>query len=104
MRKNYHLILAVLTVILLIFMCVFKLNSWAYWFDMGDFTPIGEAICNVGPILLLCCFAFGGLISKFLIIIIAILLVIFAVCFFAPQWIGSIFGAGTSIIGLWLGF
>ena len=106
MKRTYNLVLTILTIILLIFMSFYKLNAAANWIDMSGFAPVADVICNFGPMVLLCMFAFGSiLISKVLFVIILILLIVFAVCMFAPSWLASIFGTGSNaLIGLGLRF
>ena len=99
MKKIYNLILTVLTIVLLIFISFTKLNASAHWVDMSASQGLINVICDYGPMVLLCLFAFGSiLISKVLFIIVLILLVVFSVCMFAPNWIVSIFGGNASAI------
>lgn len=104
MKKIYNLVLTVLTILLLLFISFTKLNASAHWVDMSAYQGFIDVVCSYGPMVLLCLFAFGSiLISKFLFIIVLILLVVFTVCMFAPDWIASVFGGSSSaMFGLFL--
>ena len=94
MKKIYNLVLTVVTIILLIFISFTKLNASANWVDFTGIEWLINIICNYGPMVMLCLFAFGSMImSKFLFIIILVLLLVFSVCMFAPDWLASVFGA-----------
>ena len=104
MKKMYNLVLTILTIMLLLFMSFNKLNAAAHWVDMSACQGFIDVVCSYGPIVLLCLYAFGSiLISKFLFIIVLILLIIFTVCMFAPNWLASVFGGGSSaVFGMFL--
>ena len=94
MKKMYYVVLTILTVALLIFMSFVKVNSFTNWVDFSSVKTLIDIVCGYGPMVMLCLFAFGGIVfSKTLFILVLILLVVFTVCNFAPLWIASIFGA-----------
>ena len=94
MKKIFNLVLTILTILLLIFMSFTKLNASANWVDFTGYEQVIDIVCSYGPIVLLCLFAFGSIIiSKILFIIVLILLIVFSVCMFAPDWLASVFGA-----------
>ncbi len=104
MKKTYNLILTILTILLLLFMSFTKLNAFANWVDLSASQGVINVVCSYGPMVLLCLFAFGSImISKFLFIMVLILLIVFTVCMFAPGWIASVFGGGSSaMFGMFL--
>ena len=96
MKKVYYVILTILTIIMLGLLTFNNLNNAVGWVDMTQYQTAIGYIGKFGPMVLLCCFAFGGLIGKIskkiMIIVIVILLIIFAISMFAPNWVTAIFG------------
>ncbi len=100
MKKVYDLVLTLLTIAMLALLTFSKLNETGNWVDLTQYQKFIKYISEYGPIVLLCLFAFGGLIGKVLIskiifIIILILLVVFTISMFAPDWLVSVFGGGA---------
>jgi len=98
MKKVFNLILTGLTIAMLAIMIFTSLNENAQWVDLSQYKVVIDYITKYGPMILLCLFAFGGLLGKMLLgrilfIVILVLLVIFTISTFAPEWITSIFGA-----------
>ncbi|MBE7082676.1 MAG: hypothetical protein E7378_03280 [Clostridiales bacterium] len=96
MKKVYYVILTILTILMLGLLTFNNLNNAVGWVDLTQYQTVIGYIGRFGPMVLLCCFAFGSLIGriskKILIVVIAILLIIFAISVFAPHWITAIFG------------
>ena len=95
MKKAYHLILTILTILLLVLVTFNQLNNIAGWVDLSGGQTIIDNIWKYGPIIIMCMFAFGSLfgkiMSKILFIIITLLLIVFSVAMFAPDVIANIF-------------
>lgn len=97
MKKIYNIILTILTIAILVLVTFNKLNQIANWVDMSAYQDIINTIWSYGPVVLMCLFAFGGmlgkmLLSKILFVVVIIILVIFSITMFAPQLIANIFG------------
>ncbi len=104
MKKFINIILTILTIAMLAFLTFAKINESAHWVDLSAYTDIISVISSYGPIVLLCMYAFGGLfgkvMSKILFIVILLLLIVFTIAMFAPNWISSIFNKGEGVIKL----
>ena len=100
MKKWYNFTLTILTVAMLVLVTFNKLNQIGNWVDMSSYQVVVSAIWEYGPIVLLCMFAFGGLfgkiMSKIFGVIIVILLIVFTICMFAPEFVAGIFGASSA--------
>lgn len=97
MKKIFNIILTCLTIALLGFMIFNGLNDIAKWVDLSPHKWLIDYIVNYGPVILMCLFAFGKILgkmfwSKILFIVVLILLVVFTILTFAPDWVVSIFG------------
>ena len=100
MKQLYTFILTALTIAMLALLTFAKLNQTAGWVDLSAYQTAITYISEYGPMVLLCLFAFGGLISKVLLskiffVIVLLLLIVFTISMFAPEWITSIIGTQT---------
>lgn len=98
MKKVYNFVLIVLTIALLSLMIFTNINNITNWVDLSSHANLIGYITSYGPVILLCLFAFGKvfgkmLLSKIIFVVILLLLIIFTISTFAPDWISSIFGA-----------
>ena len=98
MKKAYYIVLTVLTVVLLLFLTFAKLNEITNWVDFSGVETLIDYLWSIGPIVLLCLYAFGDLLTKMLagkiiFVVLLLILIIFGICTFAPDLISSIFGA-----------
>lgn len=104
MKKVFHLVLTILTIALLAFLSFAKLNTVFNWVDLTGAEGFINVLGSFGPVFLLCLFAFGSLFgkiaAKILFVVILLLLLIFTVSMFAPQWLASIFGASGAFVGI----
>ncbi len=101
MKKIYYLVLTLLTIAMLALLTFARLNETGGWVDLTPYAVAIGYISEYGPMVLLCLFAFGGLIGKVLLskiffVLILILLVVFTVAIFAPDFIVNIIGKGTT--------
>ena len=96
MKKWYHLALTLLTIALLVLVTFNKINLIGNWVDLSNYQTLIDGIWQYGPIVLLCMFAFGSLFgriaSKIFGIVIILLLIVFTICMFAPDFVVGIFG------------
>ena len=97
MKQIYNFVLTILTIAMLALLTFAKLNESGNWVDLSNYQTAINYIADYGPMVLLCLFAFGGLIGKILVskiffVVILLLLIIFTVSMFAPEWIVSIIG------------
>lgn len=100
MKEMLNFILTILTVAMFALLTFAKLNEFANWVDLTKFQTAINIVASYGPMVLLCGFAFGGMfgraVSKIMFIVIVLLLVVFGVAIFAPDFIANIFGSGTT--------
>lgn len=98
MRKLFNLILTIATAALMISFAFFKINDVTHTIDLTPYLSYVNFAKNYMPIILLCLFAFGGILGKsvkiVLFIIIILALIIFAIACFLPDFIAKIFGTG----------
>ena len=97
MKKIYNLVLIILTIVLVALMTFAKLNEIGEWVDLTKYETVLHYAFSYGPMVLLCFFAFGGLISKMIFsklvfVFVMILLVVFTIAMFAPNLITKIIG------------
>lgn len=102
MKKWYHIVLSILTIAMLALVTFNKLNQFGNWVDLSNYQTTIDAIWSYGPIVLVCLFAFGGLfgkiMSKVLGIVIFVLLILFTICMFAPDFVAGLFGTASAFI------
>ena len=97
MKNIFNFILTILTILLLVLMIYTRLNLNAKWVDLSSYQHVIDICINYGPMVLLCLFAFGSLLVKFLahkiiFIVVVVLLAVFTISYFAPELITSIIG------------
>ncbi len=95
MKQIYNIILTALTIAMLLLLTFAKLNEFGNWVDLTKYQDVINIVSSYGPIVLVCLFAFGSLfgrvLSKVFFVIILLLLIVFTVSMFFPEWVGSLF-------------
>ena len=92
MKKWYHFVLTLLTILMLALVTFNKINNSTHWVDLSGYQTIISYIWQYGPMVLLCMFAFGSLfgkiMSKILFVLITLLLIVFTITMFVPNLFG----------------
>ena len=103
-RRLYYFVLSCVTIAMLALLSFASINNLTHWVDLSAYGQIIEYVGKFGPIVLVCLFAFaslfGKLMSKILFVVLLLLLVVFALCIFAPNIITSLFAGTTSTVFL----
>lgn len=106
MKQLYNAILTILTIAMLALLTFAKLNEAGNWVDLSKYKDVISIVSTYGPMVLVCLFAFGSLfgrvLSKILFIIILLLLIVFSISMFAPEWVSSILGKSNETSALFL--
>ena len=92
MKKWYHFVLTILTILMLVLVTFNKINNSTNWVDLSAYQTVISYVWQYGPILLLCLFAFGSLfgkiMSKIMFVLLTLLLIVFTITMFFPHVFG----------------
>lgn len=99
MKNFYYKILTLLTFVLMLALVFFKVNDIAHFVDTSSIAVLQNFLTTYCPLILLCMFAFVNVVAKWLktLLAIAIVLIIlvFVIATFKPEWIEKLFNKQT---------